>query len=1140
MRSLAVCVLLALTAASSCFGQAFTASLTGVVTDPAAAVIPGVEVKLRNTATNEERSTGTGVEGRYTFSQLLPGTYELQVAATGFKTFVQTNIILRANQSAAFDMTLQVGGVTERVEVAAAAVQLDTQTANQTLTLNRDMVLSLPTNARNPMSLVHATAGITAPGVGITQATQDQNHDRFGMNGGRSTTTGVLLDGVSVVSGSGWNGLLYSPSVDAVQEVQVIRNTYDAQYGRSGGGVISIVTKGGSTEFHGTAYEFLRNSALDANTWANNRNGQKKPIFQRSQFGGNFSGPIWESKRLFFFGNYEGLRQGTPATSIVNLPTAAERQGDFSDTFNSNGTLSVIYNPFTTRPNPSGSGSIRDPFPGNRIPASMIDPVGQKTVALYPEPTGPGDPYTHARNYAKAGKSTAVTDRGDFRIDWARSEKHMMYGRYSRAFRLDNLPPAGVWQSYGGTGPIHGNRRYHITVGNTFIPNPTWVINLLAGHGSWTEKQRSDTYGRDGTEIGLPASLVSQFDVPTIPQIYPSGYSNISHSRDLALKSRVDNVQLNVTKEMGIHSIRFGFGWESNKQTGGGLFSADFNFSRGMTAGPTAVTDSSTSGNAIASMLLGTGSGGQVQKPALGAINRVSYSFYLQDTWRVSRRLTLNPGVRYEIQKPATERYNRYSNFHYDIVNPLGGQVGMDLRGGLVFLDENNRYSWDPDYTDISPRMGLSYKITEKLVLRAGYGIFYPLVLGSGDMTGFSANTPWVTSRGGDGITPQDLFRNPYPNGLVTPMGSSLGALTNVGLGAGSYQRDHPSGYMQNYSADFQYELNRSSVIQIGYTGHQGRKLNLGYGLSDNQIDPALLSMGAALDRQVPNPFYRFITSGVLAGATVPQHRLLRPFPHFSNVSRNGQTPGGSSSYNALTAQLTQQFSGGLLALISYQWSKGIDNIAETEPSLGGAADGIRNNRDLSIERSISAHHIPHSLVASAVYDLPFGRGRQFGSAMPRVLDYLAGGWQISSIVRLQSGLPVRMTAPSTISAYGFGTQLPNVTSGPDVSLSERSPEHWFNTAAFSAPAPFTIGSAPRRINELRADWGRHADVAIMKNFVWRERVRTQFRAEMFNLTNTPQFGWPDTGFGSTTFGRVTSTMNVSSRNVQFGLKISF
>ena len=746
-----------------CFGQAFTANLTGLVTDPAEAAVPGVNLKLVNTDTKEDRQTTSTGEGRYTFSQLLPGNYELTAGAPGFRTFVQRNINLVANQSAAVNFALQLGDMTQRVEVADSAVQLDTQTANQAATLNRDMVLSLPTNARNPMLLVYATAGVTAPTTGMTQSTADQNHDRFGFNGGRSTTTQILLDGVSVSAGNGWNGLIYSPSVDSVQEVQVIRNSYDAQFGRSGGGVVSLVTKGGGADFHGTAFEFLRNSDLDANSWENNRAGKARPIFQRNQFGGNISGPIWKSKKLFFFGGYEGLRQGSPSTSTLNLPTDQQKSGDFSNTYNSNGTLAVIYNPFSTRPNPSGSGYIRDAFPGNIIPASLIDPVGAKAVQLYPEPTGPGDPFTHARNYIATGKGTSVTDKSDIRMDWAHSEKHTMYGRFSKAFRENGLPPAGVFQSYTGTGPISGNPRYQMTIGNTFVPNPTWVINVLAGHGSWTEKQRSNTYGRDGTEIGLPASFVNQLDVKTIPQIYMTGYSNISHSRELNNISRVDNFQVNATKEKGVHSIKFGFGWESDKGTGGGLFSADFYFNRGMTSGPTASTDSTTSGDAIASMLLGTGQQGNVQKVALLATNRVSYSLYVQDSWRITKRLTLNPGLRYELQKPPTERYNRFSNFDYTVPNPLSQQVGLPLKGGLVFLNDKNRYSWNPDYKNFAPRIGLAYKITEKLVARAGYGIFFPAVLGTGDATGFSSTTPWQPSQGGDGVNPANLFRNPYP-----------------------------------------------------------------------------------------------------------------------------------------------------------------------------------------------------------------------------------------------------------------------------------------------------------------------------------------------------------------------------------------
>ena len=503
-------------------------------------------------------------------------------------------------------------------------------------------------------------------------------------------------------------------------------------------------------------------------------------------------------------------------------------------------------------------------------------------------------------------------------------------------------------------------------------------------------------------------------------------------------------------------------------------------------------------------------------------------------------RLTLNPGIRYDVQRGPTERYNRFSNFHYEVPNPLGQRAGMNLRGGLVYLDARNRASWNTDWTDFAPRMGLSFKITGKLVMRAGYGWFYPAVLGTGDATGFSATTPMVPSVGNDGIIPLHLFRNPYPDGLIPALGSSLGLLTNVGFGVGQFQRDHPNGYMQNYSLDFQYEISKSTIIEVGYTGNQGRKLPYGVGFNDNQLRPEFLTLGAELNRLVPNPFFGHIASGPLAGATIPYHRLLREHPHFNTVSRNNHTPGGSANFNAMLVKVTKQFTSGLMFLSSYQWSKGIDNVGEFEPSPGGAADGYRNFKNIRIERSISANDLPHSFVTAFVYDLPVGRGRRFAAGMGRVMDLAVGGWQVSGAVRFDSGLPVRMTAPSLISQYGFGVQLPNMTSATDVAVSRRTPERWFNTGAFSAPAPFMVGNAPRRVTQLRAAGQKNADIALLKNFRPVERVRVQLRAEAFNVTNTPQFTWPDTAFGSTTFGVVTGTRNVGPRNVQLGLKVDF
>jgi hypothetical protein len=1129
---LAICI--STVAAIDCFGQAFTANLTGVVTDPSGAAIPGGAVRIRNTATEETRQTNTGADGRYTFSQLLPGVYELTFEATGFKTFVQRSLTLLANQSATLDPRLELGATTEKIEVTAAAVQVDTQTANQSVTLSKQLVLNLPTNARNPFVLVHATAGVYARSTGIAQNTEDQNHNRIGINGGRETSSLVMIDGVSASTGVTWNGLFYAPSVDSVQEVDLIRNSYEAQFGKSGGGVVSMVTRGGSDQFHGTVFEFLRNNALDANSWSRNRLGQRNPTFQRSQFGGNLGGPLWKSKRLFFFAGYEGLRQGRPESTNPNVPTSIERQGDFSKTFNPNGTLAVIYNPFSTRSNPAGSGYIRDAFPENRIPASMFDPAGAKVAALYEQPNVPGDPITNARNFYAGGKRVSITDRFDFRVDWAHNEKHTFYARISAAPRENSYFPR--YFKVANTGRDTTEPRRHFTIGNTIIPNPSWVVNILLGHGFWREKYSSHSGDMDGSEVGLPASLVRQFQAHTLPSFGIENYAGLGNNLLLDQPSRQESLQINVTKEAGAHSLKFGFTAEVARVNGGSWNSGTFNFNRGMTSGPTASTSSTVTGNGLASLLLGAGASGNVPYGPLRAITKTYYGGYFQDSWRLNRRLTLNVGLRYEVQKPPTERYNRWSNFHYDVANPLGQKVGLPLRGGLVYLDENNRYSWDTDWRDFAPRISIAYKITDKLVVRSGYGIFYPAVLGEGNTSGFSANTPWIASVGGDGLNPKNLLQNPFPDPLIQPVGRSLGLMQDVGAGVGAAPRNVPSAYTQNYSVDFQYQANADTVVELGYTGNQSRKLS-GLALNDNQINSNLLSMGAGLDKQVANPFYGFITSGVFAGPTVPLHRLLRPYPHFVSVTRYGVTPGLSAGYNALVAKVTKRFSAGFSLISSYQWSKNIDNATAGQIGTNLSA---RNNEDISIERSISTLDIPHSWVTTVDCQLPFGRGRKFGSDLHPAADFLLGGWGVAVIARFQSGLIAGSSAPSNIGTYGFGGQFPNITSARDLAVENRVPERWFNKAAFSAPAPYTIGTAPRNLTELRGGKTEHADVAVMKSFRYRDRTRVEFRGEFFNITNTPQFSSPNTTFGNANFGQVTSTINGLARSVQFGLKLDF
>jgi hypothetical protein len=1133
-------LVLFLTACAVCSSQIFTSGLSGVITDPNGAAIPNAAVSVKNKATGDARAVKAGEDGRYTFSQLAPGVYELTAEASGFRKLVAPSLTLQASQVSEFNLNMAVGDVTQSIEVSAEAPGIDTQTANKSVTLNTRQVLDLPVNARDPLVLVHATAGVTGVRTGVSTATTDQNHNRFALNGGRDESSAILIDGVPATAVD-WGGALAMPSVDAVQEVQVMRNTFDAQYGKTDGGVVSMVTKGGGNSFHGSAFEFLRNNHLDANSWTNNRSGVARTIFQRNQFGGSLGGPIWKSKRLFFYGAYEGLRQGSPSVNVSSVPTALERAGDFSQTRNSNGALSVIYDPATTRANPNGAGFIRDPFPGNVIPSTRFDAVGVKAVGLYPLPSSAGDLYTAARNFALGGKGVSNNERMDVRVDWAKSERYSFFARVTKAWQQDIVPTFfgnGADSNFGGMNP-----RHQVVVGNTFVPTSTWVINVLVGAGRWREVQVSPSQGRNATQIGFPASLVNQFSALTLPQFNVSNYAQLNNPRYLDDPRMTNNLQINNTKEFHNHSVKFGFIIEAGQINPTDVNSPTFSFSRGMTSGPNATVDSTTTGNAVASLLLGTGASGSAPTNVRLALTQLYYAGYVQDTWRINRKLTLNVGLRYEIQMPRTERYDRFNYFDFNATNPLSQQTGLNLKGGLAYDSSKQRGLWDTDSKNFAPRIGIAYKITDKLVVRTGYGIYYPptVAVSNGTTDGFSTTTAWTSSQGGGGIVPANLLSNPFPQGLNQPVGSSQGLATLVGNSINAFQRLHPSAYVQSYSIDFQYEVSKSAFIEVGYSGTQGRKLLLGSSPNLNQLDPKYLSLGTALNDQVPNPFFGIIPSGNLAGATIPRYQLLRPYPQFSSVTLSGDTPGAGSSFNALNLKYNQRLSTGLSALVTFQWSKAIDNSSETQ--AWEISDVLRNTYDRASDRSISGHDLPRSLVAALVYELPVGKGKAFGGSMNKIADAVAGGWQVSTITRFASGLPLQFSATNSLSVYGFNVLRPNITNLKDLNVSNQGPDQWFNTSSsvVSAPAPFTMGNAPRWLPNIRYGAMQQADVSLQKNFHIFEFMKAQFRAEAFNIANSVQFGRASTTVGASDFGRVTGyAPGAGPRNIQLALRLDF
>ncbi len=1122
--------------ASSMPAQVFTGTITGTITDPNAASISGATIRATNEANGDTRTATSNAAGLYTLSQLPPGSYEISAEMTGFKKSVQKEVRLSVNQTIELNLGLQLGEVSQTVEVTAGVSMLDTQSANRAVTLDSQAVLDLPVNARNPFVHVHLNAGVIAVRTGISGATQDQNHNRFSMNGGRGQAGLTLIDGVPAAAVD-WGGLIASPSVDSVQEVNIQRNQFDAQFGKSDGGAVNMITKGGSNSIHGAIFNFLRNDNLDANLWQNNRAGLRRTEFQRNQFGAAVGGPIWKSKRLYFFGTYEGLRQGSPGTFIGSVPTAAQRAGDFSNTRNADGSLSQIYNPNSTRANPNGAGFVRDPIPGNIIPPSLFSAVGRNVLNLFPQPNAPGDPFTLTRNYNAAGKTVTTNDRVDGRIDWSRNEKHTIFGRFTKAWQENKAPEflgGGADTNFSDVNP-----RHLVVIGNTFTPSPTWVINVLFGSGRWRENQISPSRGQDGTKVGLPASVVALFDTQTLPQFNMQNYSSVGNPRWLNSARETHSLQANFTKELGSHSLKFGWLGELARLNNTDFNTPNFSFTRGLTSGPTAAVASNVSGDGMASLLLGAGSGGSVPtNPATATTARYD-GFYLQDSWRVNRRLTVHIGMRYEIQYARTERYNRLNTFDPNIQSPLAARAGLPLTGGLVFASPENRGAWNTQLDGFAPRFGLAYKISDKLVFRGGYGIFYPQG-GNTQNSGFSASTAWVSTLGGGGLQPNPAapLTNPFPQGLATPTGASLGAATLVGESIGAMYSYYPNAYVQNISADFQYEIQRGMVLEIGYSGSQGRKLLLGTGVNINQLHPQYLSLGAQLDQPVTNPFFGVIQTGVLNGATVPRHRLLRPYPQFNAVNQGANIPGGGSSFHAMVLRYNWQIAGGLNLLTTYQWSKAIDDASEWQGWEVG--DTLRNAYDRSVDRSISAHDLPQSFVSAMVYDLPVGKGKKYLASMPGVANAVLGGWQISSIVRLGSGLPLGFTANNTLSAYGFGVQRPNISDLKLLKVDNPTPDRWFNVQALSQPGTYEMGNMTRWTPNVRFGPTRHWDMAILKNFRMGERFKAQFRAEMFNATNTPQFGRASTNINAGDVGRVSGTTNVGPRNVQLGLRIQF
>jgi hypothetical protein len=1134
--------------------QVVTASLEGIIQDPSGAVVPSAKVQVINTSTNVQNAAIANAEGRFFLPSLQPGgPYTVVVEVSGFKREERSGITLEVNQSARITIQLQVGATSETVKVTGDAPLLETTTAAMGQVIDNRSIVNLPLNQRNAYSLVFLSAGVTGS---VSTAYNSQN---ISMNGGRPGSSEILVDGIPSAPGlvNPIQGFSVFPSVDAVQEFKVETNAYSAEFGRSGSGVVNLIYRSGTNQFHGSAFDFLRNSDLDANSFFSNLKGVALPNFKRNQFGGSVGGPLDIPKlyhardKTFFFVAYEGLRQGTGSTLTTTVPTALQRAGNFSQTLNAAGQQVIIYDPTTTVA--AGSGYVRTPFPGNVIPASSINAVSANVIQYYPLPNQPGAVNSGLNNYYAATSSVVNTDTVDAKVDENINDRNRFFFRYSQR-NLQQPPPIYL---PAANVIAQNNANYQPQVSHsaafdyTFTASPTFLMEFRYGLSRTALNWTTLSDGFNPTSLGFPSYIAANADRLLFPGIEVTNYYSLGDpGQGTAKRAGFEShlVGVNNTKVLSNHVVKFG--WEGRlmrvNDVESGSSTGDFTFSPALTQGPNPNAASSNAGNSIATLLLGVGSGPMTQDSKDAAAQSFYYAWFLQDDWKITSRLTLNLGVRYDIDIPRTERHDRMATFDPYVASPLAAQTGIaGLQGGLVYpgVGGASRRQFDPTWNDVGPRIGFAYQAAKNTVVRGGYGLFYSPTYREAGATignqGFSAVTTYTGSP--NGLTPSLYINNPFPNGFNPIVGSKLGLLAGLGT---SFEApifgDNKVPYTQNWDFEIQQQLPGNLLVDVSYVGSHSVHLTSDgeNDLNLNQLTPQSLALGSKLQSSVPNPFYGIITTGPESGATIPMSYLAAPFPQYTGLQAS-YIGGGYALYHAFQLKVEKRFSQGLSLLVSYTGQKQIDDYSIIS-NVGNNTGGIQNIYNRQGDKGVSSNDISQHAVISGVYNLPFGRGQQFGKSWNRAIDTFLGGWQVNGIATAQTGFPLSPTTQNT-SQSGSTTLRPN-NNGQDPNLSgpvSTRLNQYLTASTFSQPAPFTFGNLTRTLPNVRAPGTQNIDFSLFKNFHIVERLSMQVRAEAFNLLNQVVFSAPNMVLSSGQFGVISGQSN-SPRTIQFGLKLLF
>ena len=1120
-------------------GQDFRSTLQGTITDPTQATVAGATLTLKNIDTAVERGTTTDNEGFYIFQFLAPGNYQLSVKAAGFRTAIQKGLTLALTQTLREDVKLQLGDTAETVSVVANIGVVETDSTSLGTAIRQEIRDNLPLKGRSSLFMFTLTPGVVNNRYGEDTRPNDTiTNIFFSANGAPVAATDVFVDGAAntVNVNRGVNISQWVPSVDSIAEFKLEMGTLSAEYGRSGGSFTNIVIKSGTNALHGTAYEFFRNSALDANLFFARGQGRPLAAFGANTFGFSLGGPIWLPKlfdgrnRTFWFTSYEGAREGNGIDNILSVPTSKMRSGDFSE------VAQAIYDPFSTS---SINGTpTRTPFAGNQIPQTRQDLVAQKIMPFWPQANrnAPNATQPWVQNYGFSGKWPRNYDMLVVKLD------HRFATAWTTYFRINQGKGLLVFPfDFNGIASQGRNvvNRPHIGLswGNTVLLNPHTTLDIRMGYARGKEDNAPWSSGFDLASLGFPAQFTGLLQAKAFPTIGITGFTGLANSPLISDIGHTYFLQSNVSHQRGKHvlkvgaDIRFLYGnFFRNTNPGG-----NFSFSNAWSNGPSALTPAANTGFPMASFLMGLGGGSLDNNTGLSILNKYQ-GFFLQDDYRVSSKLTLNLGLRYEYETPRTERYDRATRgFDRNAISPLKA-AGLNLMGGLLYANQGGleRGIYNTDRNNFAPRLGFAYSLRPKTVVRGGYALHYIPVVGSVDPVGFSTTTSVVTSQ--DGFTPKDRLSNPLPNGLAASTGNKQGLATLVGQNISFVDPGDRTPMLHTWNLNLQREVFSKSLLQVGYVGSRGINITTdpqtAIAENINQVPTQYLSLGRSLLDPVPNPFLGVIGVGQLAGPTVQRQQLLRPYPQFLNITRNLPTF-GNTIYHSFQTKFEQRLWHGLSTIVSYTFSK---NIGDLGP--------YQNNYDRRVERAVTSFDVPHRLTITTSYDVPVGKGRTFLGNVSKPMDLIFGQWNLATFSTFQAGFPLSFGVnQNTLFLTGAGGQRPNVTGDPNGGISGSITGRlgaYFNTAAFSQPADFTFGNVGQRVPWLRSPGMNNVNLTLTKQFVISEKLKVNLRASSFNLANHPVFSAPNTTFGALgQFGRISGQANLS-RQTEAVLRIIF